>query len=81
VLELRDDDADRVATLLRKHTGGDRSVVAPSCWLTGRPAAPDSRSCCPATTQRVIDVRAAARRTGSTNGSQVRERMMEAARG
>jgi glutamate synthase (NADPH/NADH) large chain len=82
VLELRDDDADRVETLLRRHLEATESVVAAEL-LADWPASRARFSLVlPRDYQRVLDVRAAAEADGlDPDGSQVWERIMEASRG
>ena len=82
VLPLRDDDADRVETLLRRHAEETGSPVAAGL-LESWPAARERISLVlPRDYQRVLDVRAAAEADGlDLDGSQVWEQIMEASRG
>ena len=82
VLPLRDDDVDRVETLLRRHLEATDSTVAADLladWPTQRAR---FSLVLPRDYQRVLDVRAAAEQEGlDPDGSQVWERIMEASRG
>ena len=82
VLPLREDDADRVVTLLRRHLEATGSAVA-DALLADWPACRERFSLVlPRDYQRVLDVRAAAEADGlDPDGSQVWERIMEASRG
>jgi len=82
ILAVRDDDADRIETLLRRHQEATGSPVAAQL-LADWPAARTRFSLVlPRDYQRVLDVRAAAEADGlDPDGSQVWERIMEASRG